>query len=323
MTMATAPVGTGTATDLTDAAPYAEGVEVDIRALPVQGYAFINWTSTPGVVFGDASSAQTSFTMPAADVTITANFGEAYAVTIAASPAEGGDAVDVQGRGAYAANASVGIRAVPKAGYQFVNWTSTPVVVFADGNAAETTFTMIGQPVTVTANFESVGHTLTMGAAPIVGGTITVAPAQEVFQAGAVVTIQAVAASGYQFSHWTAGAGTLGNPNVALTTFTMPDADVTVTATFTLVATGGAVCFIATAAYGSPSAEQIDVLRDFRDAVLVPSKLGSRLVALYYTLSPPVAEVISDNGFLRAMVRELLIDPLVWMAEATGDIWRS
>ena len=54
-----------------------------------------------------------------------------------------------------------------------------------------------------------------------------------------------------------------------------------------------------------------------------PAGVGSRFVALYYRLSPPVADVISGNSFLRTMVRECLVDPVVWMVEATGDIWRE
>jgi hypothetical protein len=82
-------------------------------------------------------------------------------------------------------------------------------------------------------------------------------------------------------------------------------------------------CFIATAAYGTPSAEQIDVLREFRDTVLLESTAGSQFVALYYQLSPPVAEFIARNELLRALVRELVIDPIVWIVEATGDIWQN
>jgi len=324
VTMAVAPAGAGTATDLTGASPYAAGVQIDIKAVPATGYGFVNWTASPAVVFADANAGQTSFTMPAGDVTITANFDDAYTVTMAVSPAGGGQAIDVQGYGEYAEGAQVSIKAQPSSAvYEFVNWTASPAVVFANASAAETTFTMIGEPVTVTASFKSSGHTLTLQASPIVGGTVTAAPVQELYQAGGVVTIQAVPASGYQFSHWTAGGGTLGNPNVALTTFAMPAADVSVFATFTLSQTGGSVCFIATAAYGSSSAEQIDVLREFRDEVLLNSIPGSRFVALYYRISPPIAEVISENSFLKTIVRELLIDPVVWMVDATGDVWRD
>jgi hypothetical protein len=82
-------------------------------------------------------------------------------------------------------------------------------------------------------------------------------------------------------------------------------------------------CFIATAAYGTPTAEQINVLRDFRDVVLLESTVGSRFVTLYYQLSPPVADFIARSDVSRTLVRELLLDPIVWIVEATGDMWRN
>jgi hypothetical protein len=82
-------------------------------------------------------------------------------------------------------------------------------------------------------------------------------------------------------------------------------------------------CSIATAAYGTPTAEQIDVLREFRDVVLYKSTVGSQFVALYYRLSPPIADFIARSDLLRTLVRELLVDPVVWIVEATGDIWRN
>jgi hypothetical protein len=97
---------------------------------------------------------------------------------------------------------------------------------------------------------------------------------------------------------------------------------VVVTATFQVISTATG-CFVGSAAYGSPLAEQLDVLREFRDGVLLESAAGSQLVALYYRLSPPMADFISGNSFLRTMVRELLVDPVVWVVGATGDIWRN
>ena len=85
----------------------------------------------------------------------------------------------------------------------------------------------------------------------------------------------------------------------------------------------GGGCFIATAAYGTHTAKQIDLLREFRDIVLLESTTGSQFVALYYQLSPPVADFISESSFLRTLVRELLVDPIVWVVEATRDIWRN
>jgi hypothetical protein len=93
--------------------------------------------------------------------------------------------------------------------------------------------------------------------------------------------------------------------------------------TYTPSPYGSGGCFIATAAYGSPTGEQIDVLREFRDVVLLKSTPGSRFVALYYQLSPPIAGFIAGNAFLTTLVRELLVDPIVWVVQATGDAWRN
>ena len=80
-------------------------------------------------------------------------------------------------------------------------------------------------------------------------------------------------------------------------------------------------CFIATAAYGTASAAEIDVLRSFRDEVLLESTVGSQLVEWYYQTSPPVADFISENGVLRTVVREMVIGPMVSVATFTQGIW--
>lgn len=80
-------------------------------------------------------------------------------------------------------------------------------------------------------------------------------------------------------------------------------------------------CFIATAAYGIPAAEQIDVLREFRDDVLLQCGLGQAFVGLYYEYSPPVAAFIFEHESLRTVVREGFVDPLVWVVSKTRGLW--
>jgi len=243
-----------------------------------------------------------------------------YNLTMAVNPAGTGNATDVTNASPYAAGVQVSIQAVPAAGYRFVNWTA-PAGSFTNASSATTTFTMPSQDVTVTANFEVGGaYTLTMAASPIMGGTAYDATGASPYNEGEVISIQAVAASGYQFAGWAAPAGSLANAYATATTFTMPAQNVVVTATFQVIPTSTG-CFIATAVYGSPTAEQLDVLREFRDGVLLESAAGSQLVALYYRLSPPIADFISGNSFLRTLVRELLVDPVVWVVRATGDVW--
>ncbi|AMV70902.1 hypothetical protein JCM30471_27090 [Desulfuromonas carbonis] len=79
---------------------------------------------------------------------------------------------------------------------------------------------------------------------------------------------------------------------------------------------GGGGCFIATAAWGTPLATEIDSLRRFRDQVLLQYLLGQKFVSAYYRWSPPVAAVISRHDWLRAVVR-FALQPLVWLADQT------
>ncbi|MCL6578538.1 MAG: hypothetical protein K6T73_04015 [Candidatus Bathyarchaeota archaeon] len=69
-------------------------------------------------------------------------------------------------------------------------------------------------------------------------------------------------------------------------------------------------CFIATAAYGTPMAPEINILRKFRDKELESNDIGRCLVTLYYTLSPPIARVISRSKNMRAWIR-LNLKPIV------------
>jgi subtilisin family serine protease len=62
---------------------------------------------------------------------------------------------------------------------------------------------------------------------------------------------------------------------------------------------GGGGCFIATAAYGSPYARSIDLLRAFRDKYLMAHPIGNKWVNLYYRFSPTVAHIIADHPAMR------------------------
>ena len=62
-------------------------------------------------------------------------------------------------------------------------------------------------------------------------------------------------------------------------------------------------CLIATATYGTPMADEVQVLRAFRDEHLMRNPFGRALVAFYYKVSPPIAEFITEQPALKPIVR--------------------
>ena len=73
-------------------------------------------------------------------------------------------------------------------------------------------------------------------------------------------------------------------------------------------------CFIATACYGTPSANEVMTLRHFRDECLLTNPVGTIFVNTYYKVSPPMADFIREHPMLRNIVRQTL-KPLIWMSE--------
>lgn len=74
------------------------------------------------------------------------------------------------------------------------------------------------------------------------------------------------------------------------------------------------VCFVATAAFGSPVEPQVEILRQFRDQYLKTNLLGQEFVKYYYKYSPPVAEKIAHSPRLQLMTRQIL-KPLIFFAD--------
>ena len=76
---------------------------------------------------------------------------------------------------------------------------------------------------------------------------------------------------------------------------------------------GGGGCFIATAAFGSPLAEEVWILRKLRDAYLKKNMIGKTLVSLYYRYSPALAHHIAKSQITRRAMR-IALYPIVTLS---------
>ena len=319
---------------------YDEGRVVDLIATPGESYRFIEWTGDVGTI-ADVHAATTTITMNG-DYSITAEFLKQYDLTT--SGTEGGS-VTTPGEGVftYDEGKTVDLLAEAGEGYLFVEWTGD-VGTIADVYAAATNITM-NADYSITANFEAVYPTVTTKAATNITANSAILNMNYTVGDFSPVQVRLIyKESGGLFwsdTDWVSKSrsGTHAESLTGLTSNTQYDFKAQLKYNGTMIEVEGTVlqfttgstpppwgsggCFIATAAYGTPTAGQIDVLREFRDDVLLKSTLGSQFVALYYQFSPPVADFIAGNELLRTLVRELLVDPIVRVVEATGDIWRN
>jgi hypothetical protein len=87
--------------------------------------------------------------------------------------------------------------------------------------------------------------------------------------------------------------------------------------------TPGGGCFIATAAYGTDTAREIGILREFRDEVLLPNSLGAKFISFYYKTSPPIANFISQHEVLTTVVRVGFVDPIVAILNWSHHLWSA
>ena len=162
--------GTATVAAGTPITRAMEGVEVTVTAQAPDGKYFVKWVvKAGGITLANETSATTTFTMPANDVTIEAEFAEppveAYTLTVikgTASIAAGTPITDKIEQ-----NTVVTVTAdAPEAGKVFDKWVVLEGnVTLADATKATTTFTMPGNDVKIEATYKDAppSHTHSYG----------------------------------------------------------------------------------------------------------------------------------------------------------------
>ena len=162
--------GTATVAAGTPITRAMEGVEVTVTAQAPDGTHFVKWVvKAGGVTLANETSATTTFTMPANDVTIEAEFAEnpveAYTLTVikgTASVAAGTPITDKVEQ-----NTVVTVTAdAPETGKVFDKWVVLEGnVTLTDATKATTTFTMPGNAVKIEATYKDAppSHTHSYG----------------------------------------------------------------------------------------------------------------------------------------------------------------
>jgi hypothetical protein len=291
------------------------GANVTIVAQADEHYHFVGWTGDIAAIV-DPQAASTNITMDDS-YSISANFeldAGWHSLTIAAT--SGGSVTEPgQGTFVYEDGSIVDLIAQPDEGYEFVKWTGD-VAAMADANSAGTSITM-NLSYSITANFES-WHPEPVALLTVssTGGGSVTSPGEGMFEMtlGSMVILMAEANDGYQFANWSGDVDTIADVDAAVTTIIM-DSSYSIRADFQATSSP---CCTAAAAFGTPMAREIGILREFRDDYLLTNPVGEALVDIYYRVSPPIAEFITEYPGLKPLVRAGLA-PAVAMSTVAVD----
>lgn len=221
-------------------ANFAENKSVLLRATPAEGYVFSGWMSSAGH-FLSSGKAQTYFTMPGENATVTAVFSlqDEYKKTLTVKPLIGGT-VNATG-GLFVPGTVITLNAEAKTGYEFIGWSVEPSEYreyFLEGMGKETRFLMPEADVTISARFgllDPEAVTFYLSVDQTEGGVVTSEGSGE-YLPGYEVDLAATPADGYYFVGWkSAVGGKFVNASDPHTVFYMPANDTLVTAVFSKI----------------------------------------------------------------------------------------
>ncbi len=185
----------GTVTKSPDKASYEYGESVTLTASADAGHSFTGWS-------GAASGTDSSVTIVMdGDKSVTANFA-AISYTLSIAAMNGSVAASPQKAG-YSYNESVSLQAVPGTGYHFTGWSGS-----LSGSSNPASIVMNADK-SVTAAFAVNTYTLTTSAT---NGSVVKSPQAASYTHGSTVSLQAVAAEGYEFAGWSGAVSGSANP---------------------------------------------------------------------------------------------------------------
>jgi formylglycine-generating enzyme required for sulfatase activity len=200
--------------------PYYQGDDtiVTLTISPDTGSSFSGWTDSTGLTTVTPNVEYT--VMMNQDRTYEANFTINQYTLSTNVVGNGSITLDPTG-GTYDYGTVVTVEATPDTGWSFDSWSGD-----LTGSTNPTTITMDGDK-SITATFTINQYTLTTNVTG--NGSITLDPTGGTYDYGTVVTVEAVADSGWSFDSWSGDLTGSTNP----TTITM-DGDKSITATFTI-----------------------------------------------------------------------------------------
>ena len=194
---------------------------------------FAGWkVDNAGDLISDGASVKNLTAVDGATVTLYAQWTELYTVKIDGYTADEGSVTASPEQAAE--GTEITLTATAQDGYEFAGYTAT--YIDADGNEQDVTvtdgkFNMPAGNVTVTATFQAIDYIVTIG--EISNGSV--AADKTTANVGDVITLTPTAAEGYQWASYKVYHTDAEVNEITVTDnqFTMPAANVTVTATFT------------------------------------------------------------------------------------------
>lgn len=250
----------GTATQ--SATTLISGSTLEIVATASTGYTFSSWSCTMNSVTTTYNTSSVSFTVTA-NVTCTPTFTiNSYNFGYDANSGTGSAPANTVSKN-YNSSVTVASNTYTRNNYRFSNWHTTSAGTGGTSYSATDTFNMPASNVTLYAQWTQV-WTITVGT--LTNGTgssisITISPSA----AGETVTLTISPASGKQLkagtisAAYTGGSASLTNTSSNVYTFSMPSANVTVTAEFESISAGSYTVTVNAATGGSATSADASV----------------------------------------------------------------